>query len=462
METTTINIKKLAELMLPAFAISNKVTILSTDERTIFYRKDDKVSAWIPTDIISLIKLYLELNKSNYEDIDLIIDTKEYYNNPKKWINEFSQKISEEINKNNKKIDFEDEYINIEYQLDELNKLKELDERVRTQLTDMCTWIIAEKNRRKALNNYNPSPVNIKDYKNKGSEKMNIEEELLKRYQYLNENKELILANFIIDRTETKYIKKELKRIKSIAKSVKKDKELKELTKQLIEEYKNDLKETKPYLSSKSSERNLDVLEELILGDKPLETTRLYNYIEKIKQDEDLLSMFESKITKLEVRRNKNDHLKRIPTFTVWKILSYIRKKYENNITVQKALDKYYNLERYTIAKDDCDYGYYIPEGAKTEKEYPDSSIYVSANGDGIISKYFGNEFEEEDKYKEIDGGIKMNENYYPTKFANELANLDMIQNKEGKLNDEIITVKEIITIREYKKRRKELKKILY
>lgn len=43
---------------------------------------------------------------------------------------------------------------------------------------------------------------------------MDIQEELLKRYVYLNENKELILSNCIIYDIEKKYLKKQLKNVK--------------------------------------------------------------------------------------------------------------------------------------------------------------------------------------------------------------------------------------------------------
>ena len=137
----------------------------------------------------------------------------------------------------------------------------------------------------------------------------------------------------------------------------------------------------------------------------------------------------------LEERRSKNQHLKSIPTFTVWKILSYVRKKYENNDTVLAALDKYYNIERFIIANDDCTYGYYIPEDEENiSYDYPNLSLYTSACGDGIIFDYRGNEFEEEDEYHDFISDDKLTNEFYFTQFAHDLANFEMIPNKKEKL----------------------------
>ena len=127
--------------------------------------------------------------------------------------------------------------------------------------------------------------------------------------------------------------------------------------------------------------------------------------------------------------------MKSIPTFTVWKILSYVRKKYENNATVLAALDRYYNIERFIIATDDCIYGYYIPEGEKNiSYNYPNSSLYASACDSGIIFNYRGNEFEEEDEYHDFILDDKLTDEFYFTQFAHDLANSEMIPNKKEKL----------------------------
>lgn len=267
---------------------------------------------------------------------------------------------------------------------------------------------------------------------------MNIQEDLLNRYKYLYENKELILANCIIYDIEKGYIKKELKQLKSSFRRINKPFEnanLIDLVNNMIFQYKKDLKAPKPYLSSKISENYVDMIEELILGDIELEKSRLYGFIEHIKENKDILTKYNGMINDLEERRSKNQHLKNIPTFTVWKILSYVRKKYENNATVLAALDKYYNIERFTIANDDCTYGYYIPEGKdNTSYDYPNLSLYTGTCGDEIIFNYRGNEFEEEDEYYDFISDNNLTDKFYPSKFANDLANSKMLQNKQETL----------------------------
>lgn len=267
---------------------------------------------------------------------------------------------------------------------------------------------------------------------------MSAQEELLKRYKYLYDNKELILANCIIYDIEKKYIKNQLKELKMSIKRISRISDSQDLIKLLngiISSYKADLKNTKPYLSSKISDEYIDMMEELMLGDVDLEETKLYMFIESIKENKDLLSKCNSMINALEERRSKNQHLKNIPTFTVWKMLSYVRKKYKNNATILAALDKYYNLDRFTIAGDDCSYGYYIPEDEENiSYDYPNSSLYASTCGNGIVFNYRGNEFEEEDEFHDFILDDKLTDEFYPTKFAYDLANSEMMPNKKEKL----------------------------
>ncbi len=279
---------------------------------------------------------------------------------------------------------------------------------------------------------------------------MNIQEELLKRYKYLYENKELILANCITYNIEKDYIKKKIKELKTNLKKINKTEENQDLIKLLnstISSYKNDLKKAKPYLSSKISEQYIDMMEELILGDVDLEESRLYKFIENIKENEELLSKYNSVINDLEERRSKNRHLKNISTFTVWKILSYVRKKYDGNITVLAALDKYYNLDRFTIANDDCSYGYYIPnDNENISYNYPSLSLYGSECDSCVIFNYRANEFEEEDKYHDSKLDSKITDQFYKTQFANALSKSDFIQNKFEKFK-EINKTKTLTTI---------------
>lgn len=156
----SLNQKQLANLIFPAFAVVS-------DEQSIHYGQTDSVYSWIPTNIIEFISSYLELynnNNDDIEDINLIVNVDEYLNNPEYWIHQFSKTLSEEYNKivNPIEIDFEKEYIIIEYKKDNLNFLQELDSGLFDQLIDMCRWIDGEKTRRRVINSFNLTPVKVK------------------------------------------------------------------------------------------------------------------------------------------------------------------------------------------------------------------------------------------------------------------------------------------------------------
>ena len=273
---------------------------------------------------------------------------------------------------------------------------------------------------------------------------MDIQDELLKRYKYLYDNKELILANCIIYDIDKKSIKKELKKLKLLIKETddsNKNDELVELAQRIIYKYENDLKIGKAYLSSRIPKGYTNMLEDFILGDKNIEETRLYKFIECIKDNRNLLMKYNSMINDLEERRNNNYHLMNVPTFTVWKILSFVRKKNNRNSTALRALDRYYNLDRFIIAHDDSKYGYYIPEDdVSICNNYPDLSLYNKVSGDTIIFNYRGNKFEEEDEYYASTLDVIPTYSFYPSKFANELSKIPMIENKEERLKDLIKT----------------------
>ncbi len=156
----SLSSKQLAKLIFPAFAVVS-------DEQSIHYGQTDSVYSWVPTNIIQLISSYLELYKpedEDIEDINLIINTDEFFNNSEAWIYQFSKDLSEEYKKITMpiEIDFEKEYVIIEYKKDDLSFLQELDSRVFNQLIDICRWIDAEKTRRRVINSFNQTPVKVK------------------------------------------------------------------------------------------------------------------------------------------------------------------------------------------------------------------------------------------------------------------------------------------------------------
>ena len=144
-------------------------------------------------------------------------------------------------------------------------------------------------------------------------------------------------------------------------------------------------------------------------------------------------------INGLEERRQNNMHLKRIPTFTVWKILTYVKNKNKNNSVVLEALEKYYNIDRYMLTGIDWKSGYkLLPTDYETGEKlsaFPNSRLIGESNAGGeysaVISEYPGNEFEEEDNYTAFDWSIEFDEqpsnNYSKTNFMTALASMPML-----------------------------------
>ena len=265
-----------------------------------------------------------------------------------------------------------------------------------------------------------------------------IEQELIKRYSYLSENKKLILALCINFETEKNYYKKQIEKNISLYKRMKKynnEDELLKLLKDGIKYYKSELTIKRPYLLKNVSKNIILMFEEFLLGDLEVEDTQLFKHIESVKNNMNYSESFYSLIDQLEDRRKRNQHLKNIPTFTVWKILDYVRNKYSCNKIVLDALDKYYNLDRFTIANDDCEYGYIIPESIEMS-DYPDSSLYVGCIDSMVISTYKGNEFEREDSYfnYNFEEKFEYDSEEYLSKFAYDLAKCEFVKNKKDVL----------------------------
>lgn len=229
---------------------------------------------------------------------------------------------------------------------------------------------------------------------------MDIKEELIRRYSYLYENKELILAmciNIVEDKPNKR--KQELEKIKRKYEKSPYDKT--KTNKQIVDSLENVIKNMnestyKYYLFKDVNPEIVELYEDFILGDLPLEETDLYRHIEAVKNNQVYLEAFNNIINALEYQRQKNMHLKKMSTFTVWKILSYVRRKHINNDTILKVLDKYYNLDRYMLTNYNYQSGYYITEEELNEDyTFPDPEVYTG----NIIFKYIGNEYEEEDNY---------------------------------------------------------------
>ena len=201
-----------------------------------------------------------------------------------------------------------------------------------------------------------------------------VQEELIKRYLYIYENKDLILSLCINNGIEKEYYKKELKSTNDLIKKIKKqkikvDNEILSLLIQLSNEYKKNMNQERPYLFRKVYDNIVNAYEEFLFTDENIENTVLYKHIESLKNNPGYYESVQDYINRLEERRQNNHWLKRIPTFTVWKILTYVRDKNLNNAVILEALEKYYNLDRYIITGVNWESGYKLLQIDYEEKE---------------------------------------------------------------------------------------------
>ena len=263
-------------------------------------------------------------------------------------------------------------------------------------------------------------------------------DELVKRYMYLYKNKKLILALCIGRGVEKKSIVSRIERTRNLIQKnsiCQENEEISRLLKNLIKEYEQEIYDEKYYLMANVEDSIVSMFEEFLFSDSEMEELALYKHIEAVKKDKNYLDAFGYAIELLEERRQKNIQLKKLPTFTVWKILSYVRRKNLNNLTALKALDRYYNLERYMITGDNYKSGYLLSDydsetlGEESLKKYP-NDIIIS---DGLILFPYENCFEIEDYYFAEPSIIADSEEPYdqeaPTTFMLKLStmpNLDI------------------------------------
>ena len=227
---------------------------------------------------------------------------------------------------------------------------------------------------------------------------MNTKNEIIKRYMYLYQNKELILALCIGAGIEKEKLEKKIKESERLLSS--NSVYNRELMKLELENANYDLEHEKYYLMANVNDSIVDMYEDFLFSDKEIEELDLYKHIEGVKNSK-YLDVFNTLIENLESRRKKNIHLKNVPTFTVWKILSYVRRKNIDNRLVLDALDKYYNIDRFMLTGDNYESGYKLLEsdinrlGEYCLVKYP-STILMTG---GIINDFENNSFEIEDDY---------------------------------------------------------------
>lgn len=227
---------------------------------------------------------------------------------------------------------------------------------------------------------------------------MNTRNEIIKRYMYLYQNKELTLALCIGTGIEKEKLEKKIKESERLLSS--NSVYNRELMKLELEKANYDLEHEKYYLMANVNDSIVDMYEDFLFSDKEMEELDLYKHIEGVKNSK-YLDVFNTLIENLESRRKRNFYLKKVPTFTVWKILSYVRRKNIDNRLVSDALDKYYNIDRFMLTGDNYESGYKLLEsdinrlGEYCLVKYP-STILMTG---GIINDFENNSFEIEDDY---------------------------------------------------------------
>lgn len=234
-------------------------------------------------------------------------------------------------------------------------------------------------------------------------------EELIKRYIYLENNKELILAMCIDYGIDKPRIEKKIKEFKKNYKDLEKysdgtelDKLLQIQIKKTIKKLYDELKKPQLYLMKNVDNEIVECYQEFLFTDKQIEETDLYKHVEAIKNNENYLSGIKYMISSIVERRSKCKYLTNMSAFTVWKILSYVRRANLENKDILKALDKYYDIARYVITGINWQSGYILEEDIVYDKEcelYPNAMINYGTEDSMIFSFYDGNSFEEEDDY---------------------------------------------------------------
>lgn len=229
--------------------------------------------------------------------------------------------------------------------------------------------------------------------------------EFTNRYLYLLENKELILSLCIDYGIEKEYYRNKISECKNLLRKLK-DKSSNEykLVNSSIIEYKVLLKEPKPYLMDNISPKITKMFKEFLLSDISFDKTNLYKCIERIKNNGISLERMNRVIEFYKIRREKNMYLRNTDAFPVWKIIDYVRKDSMNNPTALKALDKYYNFDRYFLTGINWDSGYYLEDAEAQEKNmylnlYQRPYLCSSSSYDSVIYSFYKNEFEVEPSY---------------------------------------------------------------
>ena len=112
-----------------------------------------------------------------------------------------------------------------------------------------------------------------------------VKEELMKRYMYLYQNKELILSLCIHRGIEKKEIVKKIKEFKNILKNCKDDEMVSNTIKKIINDYKVELNTEKYYLMSNVNDNVVSMFEDFLFSDFDMEELDLYKHSEAVRSD---------------------------------------------------------------------------------------------------------------------------------------------------------------------------------
>ena len=280
---------------------------------------------------------------------------------------------------------------------------------------------------------------NIKEY---SLSDIDTKEELLKRYTYLYENKELILALCIRPAIDYEEVKQNIKDLKKETKRKTLTQEEKELIKIFLNDNKNILNGTKInyYLFGEVDDEITDAYEEFLFTDKEMENTTLYKHVEAVKNNEMYLASFKNMIEQVEERRKYQNQISNTKTFTVWKILSYVSYKNLTNQKLLKALDKYYNLDRYITTGFNFESGYeFLDKDIQIAEIIPKDYQKRITKGKVIYGLAYAykkfNNFEYEDEYYDSYIGYEdFDPNTdYKTTFMYKLAIMPPIKEEDKK-----------------------------
>lgn len=263
-------------------------------------------------------------------------------------------------------------------------------------------------------------------------------DELVKRYLYLQENKDLILAMCIRRINNDKKLKEDIESYKEMQKRLRLSD--KHLLDDIIKSLKNRIGEENFYLCFNVSKGIVDAYEEFLFTDGSIEDTAIYKYVEALKKDELYYDSVQSMIESLNERRSYNQWLKNIPAFTVWKILNYVRERNKDNSVALLALDRYYNIDRTMLTGVNWDSGYTLDGEEKYDDsklcKYPDMTLISGVSGSYVIFNYMPNAYEVEDDYfayvSEFDEPVLNGE--AKTVFMDKLSKLPNLSSEE-KLN---------------------------